>query len=82
MNEHAQERAYLLAVLDLWAQAESQGVDPETVKSFGFDPRLCSNPKEKREALRWKRTERFNYVRHHDGTRTKLDPPLRAVYRD
>lgn len=36
------ERAYLLSVLELWAQAKAQGIDPETVEAFGFDPKLLA----------------------------------------
>lgn len=45
------ERRYLLAVLELWAQAEKQGIDPETVEAFGYDPKLLT-PQQKREVER------------------------------
>jgi hypothetical protein len=85
-----QERAYLLALLDLWAQAQAQGVEPETVRGFGFDSRLLT-PEQKRrsrgaesfiEVLRngRRRPRMFNCVWHHDGSQTALNPMLKAVY--
>ena len=93
MREHDAERAYLLAVLNLWVQAETQGIDPETVKSFGFSLRFCKTERERREARTWKptrdddgcavvRSPVFNFVSHHDGTQTRLNPPLKAIYRE
>lgn len=42
------ERAFLLAVLGMWSEAEAQGVDPERVRCFGFAPEYLS-AKERRD---------------------------------
>jgi len=42
-----QERDHLLTVLEMWEQVEAQGIDPEAVKSFTFDPSLLT-PEQKR----------------------------------
>lgn len=42
------ERQFLLAELELWAQVEKQGIDPETVDVFGFDLSALTS-KQKRE---------------------------------
>lgn len=90
------ERAYLLAQLDLWAKVKAQGIEPDTVRSFGFDTRLLTQEQKRQwhrphrvgeldpyiETLRTGKTRPkvFNYVRHHDGSQTVLDPVLEAVY--
>lgn len=93
MKAREQERAYLLAVLDLWAQTQAQGFDPETVQSFGFDPKLLSgkdarayhqpawtpNPFYQRRKDGSIRTLIHNYVRLKDGTIQPLNPMLKAV---
>lgn len=91
-KKHA-ERGYLLATLDMWAKVRAQGIDPDTVKSFGFD--------ESKVEPKWRRAARMsaitgsphpyldsskcpryhNYVRLHDNTRTKLNPPVQVPRR-
>ena len=85
------EREYLLAVLELWAQVQEQGIAIAQVASFGFDSRVLT-PREGRDFHRRfsEYIERlpsgktrpcfYNYVRHHDGGMTRLEPMLRAVY--
>lgn len=95
MMDREKERAYLLAVLDLWVKAQAQGIDTDTVRSFGFDGRLLTwEQKRQRFVGPWRREDKyietfrtgrkrprvFNYVRHHDGSRTVLNPMLEAVY--
>jgi len=89
------ERAYLLAVLDLWVKAQDQGIDSDTVRGFGFDSRLLTPVQRRRqfvptqpgvnqyiEVLRTgrRRPRLFNYVWHHDDSQTILNPMLKAVY--
>jgi hypothetical protein len=87
------EQDHCLAVLGLWAQVQGQGIDIARVASFGFDDRALT-PKEERLRHRPGRPDPYievlpngqrrplvyNYVRHHDGGITRLEPPLRAVY--
>jgi len=95
IRSREKERAYCLAVLDLWAQVQAQGINIERVKSFGFDSRALT-PQQKIERFRrpgcdpfietlasgMKRLRVYNYVRHHDGGMTRLDPMLAAVYEE
>jgi len=95
IRRREKERAYCLAVLDLWAQVQAQGINIEWVKSFGFDSRALT-PQQETERFRrpgcdpfietlasgTKRPRFYNYVRHHDGGMTRLDPMLAAVYEE
>lgn len=45
------EQGRLLAQLALWADVKAQGIEIDTVKSFGFDPALLTN-KQKTAARR------------------------------
>ena len=86
------EQDYCLAVLDLWAQVQGQGIEVSRVASFGFDSRIFDAearveiPPELRQVHRdlahGRRTgpRLDTYVRHHDGGMTRLDPMLQAVY--
>ena len=42
IRQKDRERDYCLAVLELWAQVQAQGIEPETVEAFGFDPKLLT----------------------------------------
>ena len=95
IRRNERERAFCLAVLDLWAQVQAQGIDIKRVQSFGFDSRALT-PKQRAERFRRpgadpyietlvsgkKRLRVYNYVRHHDGGMTRLDPMLAAVYEE
>lgn len=93
IRRNRREQDYCLAVLDLWAQAQEQGIDISRVASFGFDSRALTE-RQKRDFHRCvgsyietlpcgkKRPCVYNYVRHHDGGVTRLDPMLKAVYED
>jgi len=37
------EQAELLAVLRMWSKVQEQGIDPEEVQSFAFDPNLLTH---------------------------------------
>ena len=84
------EREYCLAVLDLWAQVQEQGIDVGSAASFGFDSNLLSLSEarlfhnrmhEYIETLRSgkKRPMVYNYIRRGE-TVTRLNPMLKAVY--
>lgn len=45
------EQLVLLRQLAMWAEVQKQGVSPETVDVFGFDPKLMTDD-ERREARR------------------------------
>ena len=93
IRRNQREREHCLAVLDLWAQVQEQGIEVEQVASFGLDSRILS-PSEGRLFRRdfgayvetlpsgQKRPRVYNYVRHHDGSTAPLDPMLQAVYED
>jgi hypothetical protein len=92
------ERSYCLAVLDLWANVQTQGIAIESVDKFGFDPGLLSKAdKAKMDKARiirqadpfvehlpngGHRLKVYNYIRHHNGSITQLEPMLKAPYRD
>jgi hypothetical protein len=87
-----QERAYLLDQLALWAKAQEQGIGSDSVRAFGFDSQLLTEPQKRDfhrrmgvyiETLRSgrKRPVLFNCVWYHDGSQTRLNPMLKAVYR-
>jgi hypothetical protein len=91
IRRNRKEQDYCLAVLDLWAQVQDQGIDISRVASFGFDSRVLTE-QEKRNFHRnissyidtlpngAKRPRVYTHVRHHDGGITRLDPMLKAVY--
>jgi hypothetical protein len=78
------EQAKCLAELDLWAAVQAQGIDIGTVATFGFKPEwLTRIERAQRDRARqtWRPdpfTETYNFVRHKDGTVTRLQPSLRA----
>lgn len=91
----SKERDYCLAMLEMWAKVEQQGVDPEAVASFGFDEKLLSG----KDRDRHKRVSTlspfvrrlptggyvllfYNYVRLKDGTVHPLDPMVQAPRQD
>jgi hypothetical protein len=89
LQQRYRERDFCLAVLELWAGVKKQGIESESVKSFGFDEKLLT----RRERLTsiWDFLERstgkrraifHNYVRLHDDTTVQLNPMLKAVYED
>lgn len=93
IRHNEQERAYCLAVLDLWAQVQGQGINISRVASFGFDPKTLTADQKRQHKVRCAddpfverlpdgklRPRFYNYVRHHDGGVTRLDPMLPAVY--
>lgn len=83
------EQAYLVSVLELWAEVEAQGIDPEIVQVFTFvDEFLTAAQKKQRERARFyqkpdpftdgPKVLMFNALRLKDGSLRKLDPLLRA----
>lgn len=51
------EQKHLLSVLAMWDKVRGQGINPDDVKSFGFDPELMTA--QERNAAR--RANRLNY---------------------
>ena len=96
IRRNDREREYCLAVLDLWAQVQEQGIEIERVASFGFDRSILTEKetRARRGACLGGRPDPYtetlpsgkirlrvyNYVRHHDGGITRLDPMLKAVH--
>ena len=96
IRRNDREREYCLAVLDLWAQVQEQGIEIERVASFGFDRSILTEGQKRGRAsikaggrmtpisrscpMASYRLAVYNYVRHHDGGITRLDPMLEAVY--
>lgn len=64
------EMKHLAKVLVLWEHISLQGIDPDSVAAFIFDPSLASTADKK--AIGHIRTKVFNAVRLHDGTVRKL----------
>jgi hypothetical protein len=52
------EQKQLLRTLAMWAKVQEQGINPDDVKSFGFDPALMT-AQERNEA---RRANRLNYT--------------------
>lgn len=76
VREKRKEQDALLADLLMQAEVMMQGIDPEQVKSYGYDPardgrkRGFNDPHGKRlRAI-------YNFVTMNDGTRVELDPPV------
>jgi hypothetical protein len=92
-----QEQDYLLRVLELWAAAEAQGIDPTDDAneggSFGLDTRLLT-PKQKvewqqhndrfveRDATGASRPKLYNYFCDSEDRFVILYPMLEAVHRE
>lgn len=78
------EQAKCLAELDLWAAVQAQGIDIGTVATFGFKPEWISRIERAQQmnAARCRKPDSmvgaYNFVRHKDGTITRLQPTLRA----
>jgi hypothetical protein len=89
-----EEESRLWATLDLWANVQAQGIEPEEVESFGFDPDLLpSLLKRKRQYAMGGggfdpcverlpngqyRALFYTYVRLKGGSIKTLDPPVRT----
>jgi len=88
LKAHEQERAYLMAQLEVWADAKLQGIDPDTVRRFGFDSRLLTRKQRRRlsdylEVLPGgeRRPRWLNCVWLHSGEQAQLDPMLKPARR-
>lgn len=87
----SRERDYLLALLELWVQAEAQGIDSSDGGSFGLDTQLFG-PKERSRYQRGEFTQRdntgvvcvlmYNFFCYSDGRVIALNPMLKAVHRE
>lgn len=91
IREKSRERDYLLAQLELWALAETQGIDSRDGGSFGLDTRIF-DWKEQTRYLHGEFTRRevsgavtllmYNFFRYPDGRVVQLHPMLKAVHRE
>jgi hypothetical protein len=78
------QSADLTRQLQMWAEAEAQGIDPEDVKAFTFRPEFLRNKdrvaqrklqcfaNDKNGTVYW-----FNAVRLKNGELKRLDPMIR-----
>ncbi len=92
------EQAFCYSQLEMWAKVKTQGIDVDSVLSFGYREKnhTTADKKELLAALRQTQSNPFvrrmpngsyrvlffNYVRHHDGTMTVLNPKIKAPYAD
>lgn len=91
IQEKRREQDYLLARLEVWAQAEAQGIDSSNGGLFGLDTSLLSQ-RDRTRYMRGEFTRRelngtvrvlmYNYFRYSDGRVVSLNPMIKAVYRD
>lgn len=63
------EQKQLLRTLAMWGKVQEQGINPDDVKSFGFDPALMT-AQERNEA---RRANRLNYTTNN---------PIRTISRN
>lgn len=91
IQEKRREQDYLLARLEVWAQAEAQGIDSSHGGSFGLDTRMFSRNEQtrysrgeftRREPSGAVRVLMYNYFRYPDGRVVQLSPMIKAAYRD
>ena len=54
LSARNRERETLIDTLRLWAEVEKQGIDPETVKSFGLDSHRLYNGMGFSEQSQWR----------------------------
>jgi hypothetical protein len=89
IQSREKERAYCLAVLDLWVQVQAQGIKPEAVQSFGFADTLLTEAQKRQRYFRkirlgadpyverlpngGERLRVYNYIRLKDGTTRQLN---------
>lgn len=82
-----------LRTLQLWEQAEAQGIDSSGGGSFGLDTRMFTSTQRREwhhhpcrfvmcEAAGVRRLKLYNYFRYPDGRVVGLDPLLEAVNRE
>lgn len=65
IQDKLSEQQRLLSMLAMWDKVKEQGIDPEVVKSFGFDPELM-NASDRNQARR--------EARRNHGDDTKTNP--------
>lgn len=71
------EKIKLLAELQVWFEAEAQGIDIKTVSSFGFDSNLVSQQERKVNGNLIATPKIFNYVRTKTGEKIPLVKPIK-----
>jgi len=87
------EMDFDLRCLQLWEQAEAQGIDSSGGGRFGLDTRMFTPAQRRewhrfphrftvREAAGAHRMKLYNYFRYPDGQVVELDPLLEAVNRE
>lgn len=85
-----QEQSILLRTLEMWADVQSAGIDPESVSSFGWERdesairdfrslrRFPDKPWIGPWLMKSGKPEWYNFVRLNDGTKVKLPRPIQA----
>lgn len=89
------EQDRLIRTLDLWAAVQAQGIEPEEVECFGYNPALLppilkrkrsyamrlggGEPAIARQPDGTYRISLYTFVRLKAGGTKTLDPPLKAV---
>ncbi len=98
INSKRREQAYLYAQLEMWASVKDQGIDIDTVDKFGYSEKHHTREDKRKADLEWRRSQSnpfvcrmpngsfkllfYNYVKHHDGTITVLNPMVKAPHED
>ena len=92
------EQAFCYAQLEMWAKVKAQGIDIDTVAMFGYSEKHHTAADKKELQAAWRQAQInpfvcrmpngsfrvlfFNFVRHHDGSITVLNPKIKAPYAD
>jgi len=98
IKQNRSEQAFCYAQLEMWAKVKAQGIDIDTVDKFGYSEKNHTAADKKELQAAWRQTQSnpfvrrmpngshrvlfFNYVKHHDGSMTVLNPKIKAPYAD
>lgn len=66
LNQLNDERNKLMKQLEMWAEVKAQGISPDDVDVFGFDPKLVT-PEELNEARKAVRKAVYMFVPTNDN---------------
>jgi hypothetical protein len=98
IKKNRSEQAFCYAQLEMWAKVKAQGIDIDTVATFSYSEKHHTSADKKELQTAWRQTQSnpfvrrmpngsyrvlfFNFVRHHDGSITVLNPKIKAPYAD